>query len=565
MRQLVRAIAALFITSGVASSQTGIPSVVHGLHGDAISFSGDIGTYGELYSMSGRDSRRPSSTARLFFNPTLLFYDAMAVSFNVLLSTEGNSASAHHQINQINQLGIRPQWAWGYANAGDFSEFYTPYTLNGILTRGGSVSINPGLFQFSAIGGYTRRTGLTGGSGNLDRYMYGGRIGVGNSQSFFDIVFLRVRDTPSRFQAVRPDSVVPPDSTQVGTSTASYQDSPQENIVFGMVTSFGLFEGIIDVHAEANASAFTRDMTSSEINQKKVPSVVRGLYRARLSTSADYVYDLKMNLNLSPLVFRMGYRYVGPGYSSLGVASLITDQREMLLGTRFHLSRWSFTFDWTRQNDNLLDQKLHTTIRQTYGGTMSVRPLDVWSMTILGNLLTMRNYAYTDTAAFIRYLILNLGTTHAITFRHGGLLQNGSVSYMYQKSADGNPLRMNNRFASHTATVNGAMELSDAWWMVPSVCLVASRAGIQSWQTVETFSITPRYRAVNGRLMTSLTLGLSRMGSASSLQLNLNANFRLTPSNTITLSIRSTGFSSQDPSNRAYTEQTASLTMSQGL
>ena len=32
-------------------------------------FSGDIGSYGELYSISGQAQRRPPSTGRLYFRP----------------------------------------------------------------------------------------------------------------------------------------------------------------------------------------------------------------------------------------------------------------------------------------------------------------------------------------------------------------------------------------------------------------------------------------------------------------------------------------------------------------
>lgn len=548
-----------------AFSQSGIPSFVQGLHGETISLSGDIGTYGELYSISGRDSRRPSSTARLYFRPTLSFYDAMTVSFNFLLSTEGSSRSAQHQVNQINQLGIRPQWEWGYANAGDFTETFTPTTLNGILLRGGGVTINPGLFRFSAIGGLTRRTGSLEGSGSFDRYIYGGKIGIGDNESFFDIMFVRVRDTPSKFQIVQPDSIPPPDSTQVGTSANPYQDTPQENLVLGIATSFKMFEDVVDFHAEVNGSAFTRDMTSSQIKEEKIPSVISGLYSPRLSTSADYAYNLKMGFNFSPVTFKVGYRYIGPGYNSLGVASLINDQREILAGVGIRFSEWSTAFNWSRQNDNLLGQKLNTTIRQTYSGNVGLRPVDTWSMNFLANVLTMKNYALGDTAALIDFLTLNIGTTQAIIFSREDFVRSGSLSYMFQKSSDGNPLRANNGSLSHTVSSNVTMSAADNVTIIPAVSVVVSRFGIQSWTTIETYALTAQHRALENDLATSLTLGLSRSQSTSSLQTNLTASYRLTQGNTMTLMVRRTGFNSGVASTSDYSEYTASLTVSQRL
>ena len=45
----------------------------------AITLTGEIGAYGALYSMTGRDGRRPSSLGRIFFRPTLTFFDALSL------------------------------------------------------------------------------------------------------------------------------------------------------------------------------------------------------------------------------------------------------------------------------------------------------------------------------------------------------------------------------------------------------------------------------------------------------------------------------------------------------
>lgn len=564
MKRISIAAASLFGHALIAVSQT-IPSVVQGLHGEAISLSGDIGTYGELYSISGRDSRRPPSTARLYFRPTVSFYDAMTLSFNFLLSTEGNSRSFHNQMNQINQFGVNPRWAWGYANAGDFTETFTPYTLNGILIRGGGIAISPGLFRFSAVGGYTRRNGV-GSEGGFDRYLYGGKIGIGrDSESFLDILFVRTRDIPSRFHIIKPDSITPPDSTQVGTVANPYQETPQENLVLGLAGVLKMFDNALALNAEASGSAFTRNMNSTAFSNDKIPSFVSGIFTPRLSSRADYAYTINMRLNFSSVGFRAGYHRIGPGYTSLGVASLITDQREILFGTNLHFSRWSTNFTWTRQNDNLLGQKLNTTIRQTFGGNVSLRPLDVWSVGLLGNILTMRNYAIGDTSALTDFLTLNLGTTHSIMLGREGLLRTGSISYMFQKAVDANPLRTNNRSLSHTLTLNASATPMNNLTIIPSLSIVTSRIGLTTWSSIQTYSITSQYRAFDNALVTSLTIGLSKSESTSSLQMNVTASYRITTSNAVTLMIRKTGFNSGFPTAGNYSEYMASLTVSQRL
>lgn len=553
----------LLVVPLITYSQTGIPSaVLHGLHGDAISLSGDIGSYGELYSISGRDSRRPSSTGRLYLRPTLGFYDAMTLSFNFLLSTEGSSRSAHHQVNQINQFGIRPQWAWGYANGGDFSETFTPNTLNGILVRGAGVTVNPGLFRFSAMGGYTRRAG---GEGRFDRYLYGGKIGIGrDSESYFDILFVRTRDIPSRFQVIQPDSIPAPDSTQVGTSVNPYQETPQENLVVGLVGALKLFENAFSLSGEFSGSAFTRDMNSTTFDNDKIPSFIRGIYTPRLSSNADYAFHVNMNVNLPNVGFKAGYRRIGPGYNSLGVASLLTDQREILLGTNLRFARWSTNFTWTKQNDNLLEQKLHTTIRQTFAGNIGVRPVNEWNASFMVNVLSMRNHASAATE-MVRFLTLGLGTSQSVFFGQDVLFRSASLSYMFQKAADDNPLRSANGSVCHTVTVNSSASPTLDLDVVPAMSIVTSRVGPASWTSIQTYSLTPQYRALDNRLVTSLMIGLSTSESSSSLQLNSTTSYRLTPSNTVTLTIRRTGFNSDVPSTGDYSEYTASLAMSQRL
>ncbi len=564
MKKLILTVAIFFNFCVTGFSQSGFPNFLQGLNGEAVKLSGDIETYGELYSISGRERRRPSSTARLFFRPTLSIYDLMSVSFNFLLSTQGNSRSFQHQINQINQFGIQPKWGWGYANAGDFSEVYSPYTLNGILVRGGSVTINPGLLRFSAIGGYTRRTNTFGGTGKFDRYLYGGKIGVGNKQSFFDVIFLRVRDTPSKFQIVVPDSIPTLDSTQVGTISNDYQDTPQENLVFGIATSLKMLGDAVNLHAEVNGSAYTRDMTSSRINQVKVPSIISSLYTPRLSTNSDYEYNLKMNFNLSPATLRLGYRYIGPGYKSLGVASLITDQREISLGTGVRFSKWSVMLNWSRQNDNLLNQKLSTTVRQAFGSNLMFRPLDIWSMGITGNILTMRNYLNQPTN-LVDFYTLSLGTTHMVILAREGLFRNASLSYVFQKSKDNNPLRSQNGFTSNIITSNVLLVPEENLSIQPSASIVASKIGIQLLAYTETLSTTARYRALANKLIASLTIGLTRYKSVASLQTNLSAFYRLTDFNTITVSLRRNGFQTYNKYGVDYSEYIASITMTQKL
>ena len=166
---------------------------------------GDIGAYSELYSISGRDKRRPSATGRIYFRPTLHLFNLIDIPFEFLISTEGSSARQN-----INQFGINPTWSWGNLHLGDFNESFSNYSLGGINIRGAGLTITPGQFSLSVVGGYTQRAVQGGASnGSYDRYLYGAKIGLGKSSgSNFNLLFLRVRDKPSSLPSAAPSITV---------------------------------------------------------------------------------------------------------------------------------------------------------------------------------------------------------------------------------------------------------------------------------------------------------------------------------------------------------------------
>ena len=61
MRSLWFAILLLLISASELFSQSGVPSVVAVVRGEAMGLIGEIGSYGEYVSISGRDAGRPSS------------------------------------------------------------------------------------------------------------------------------------------------------------------------------------------------------------------------------------------------------------------------------------------------------------------------------------------------------------------------------------------------------------------------------------------------------------------------------------------------------------------------
>ena len=639
-------------TASIAPSDTGRESFWQ----KNVKFGGEIGAYGELYSISGRDRRRPASTGRLYFRPSITLFDAFSMSFDFLLSTEGSSARQN-----INQLGLNPSWSWGSAHIGDFTETYTPRTFNGVLVRGGGISINPGIFRFSAFGGVSKRA-VPGGAedGSYDRTIYGGRIGIGKEGgSFIDLTFLRVRDNPSsisnslrvlvpngsemwttgstktiqwnpgdvtgkvkieisrdggpyqvllgldstantgsaawsvtgpltsqafiRITSVADttirdasdapftiDNVPRPDSTQVvaPSAAAPFAVTPQENLVTSLSWNLRLFENALTWKSEISGSVYTRDMRAAELHNADIPAFVTNLYKPRVSTRVDYAASTELNLNLSSFSAKAGYKYLGPGYTSLGVASLLTDQQEFSLGTSLRFTSWSLTLDGARQNDNLINQKLYTTTRNRASGSLNVRPVNVWSMTLLGSYLTMENDASNDTMR-VAFSNLMLGTNQMVMFGPQAVVQTIALSYMYQTSGDDNPLRKSSSNSSNSANLSAIVSPGSTFGLTPSLGIVSSTFYApdsamvlhEKSTTTTTYALAAQYRALENKLVTSLSFGASAVESSKSYQSSLTSSYQFTTADVVSLSVRATNFRGASGPGGTYDEYVASLTV----
>ncbi len=570
-----------------------------------VSITGDAGVYGELYGISGIAGRRPPSSARLYFRPTVTLFNSFSMSFDFLLSTEGSSARQN-----INQLGINPSWGWGSAHLGDFTDMFTPFTFDGIMVRGAGINLDPGLFRFSAIGGYTQRAVDGGaGTGSFSRYMYGARLGVGKQEgSYFDLMFLRTRDVPSSLSQPQPtiaivapngndswpignienirwgssgitgnvrielsrdggatyevlfDSVAntgaqpwvvtgPPtvqaiiritsleDSVsdvsdfpfsigvgvadQQGTSPGAvvntYAVTPEENLVLGADGRLALFGNAVTLSAEVDASAYTRDMRAPTIDSLGLPSALTGLFAPRTSSRADYAYNTQLAVNLSSFSAQLGYKYVGPGYTSLGVASLLPDDRQFTLATMFRVSAVSVNVNAGREYDNLLGQKSYTTTRNNIGGNVSLRASDNWMLSFMGSYLSMANDASNDTM-LVDYSTFMAGLSQMFFVAGGGAFQSATLSYIYQTSADGNPLRQNSGLLSHSLNSSAVFGVMSNLSLIPSISLIYSDIGETGWSSTQTYSISTQHRALNNRLTTALSLGTSLLTGSHSIQ-----------------------------------------------
>jgi len=516
-----------------------------------ISIGGVMGTHGEANAIRGVDRRRPPATARLYFRPTLSVYEKLTLDFDFMISTE-NQAFRSAARQSLNQYAIHPKWAWGQAHIGDFTDSYSPLTFNGVRVRGAGFTVWRGPLRFSSFGGRSQRA-VPGGAttGRFERNMFGGRIGVGDPRAAsLDLIFIRARDDASSLQLPEdtipfidnlPDTAFVEDTLSIGVVANPYAVTPHENVVVGLAGALKLFDDKLQLRGELTGSGHTRDVRSDEIESEEVlseiPGIVQSVITPRVSTTADYAYTLEATARLDKLTTKATLRNIGPGYMSMGVASVMSDQRSAQLNTSLRFRRWNIKFDGMRQRDNLIGQKTFTTSRTRVGTAVALRPSRTWTSSFRVNYAGLGNDATTE-EHWISYSTWLLGSNQTFTLSRRGLFRSASLAYTYRVSGDENPLRNQSEAESHTVNARLLVGLTGNINLTPSLGVVRSQFGGAGWTTRQTYSLAAQLRAARGKWATSLALGRAQVNQTNSLQATLTSRYQLNRSETVTLVAR---------------------------
>lgn len=549
-----------FSQSDTTTSQGGESSVISTVQ-SWIKISGEAGTYGEVYSISGMSSRRPPTTGRIFIRPVLTILDNFNLAFDFFLSTEGSAAK-----QQMDQIGIHPAWSWGQAHIGDFSQDFSRYTLSGITIRGGGFEINPGIFRLQIVGGQSQRMVDNGPyESAYARYLVGMKIGIGKSESsFFDINIVRSRDDLSsisrdKFMSFQKDSVQV-DSGYISKVDTIYSGvTPQENLIVGTNFQLKLFSGMIQLRGEAAGSVYTKDMYSQNFKIEKMPEIVGEIYTAKLSSNLDYAYNADLIFQERTVNAKIGYRLIGPGYTSLGLPSLINDKKIIDGGLGLNLFQGTLIIQtkYGRQTDNVVKQKLFTITRNEFAVTTSIRPVREVMLTVNFVNNSFENDNTNDTLK-----LSNLNNAYNFTGTYQFALFNLNhivlASYAYQVYKDKNILRLNNNVNSQNVMINFSTMISQDWTV--STGFQLNTVSVQT-QNNSTLGLSARVtnKMFSNRLNNSLSYSFNSSSASTSNNFQIQSMFSLDQSNSIALSVRTNIFSGKAPMKYNFVENVGSL------
>lgn len=510
-------------------------------------FTGEVSSYFESYGISGRDSRRPDYTGRVFFRPSLQIY-GLSLGAQVWYSTEEERTR-----QSLNRYSFDPTWKWGSAHVGDFAPSLTRFTLSGLQIRGAQLSLRFPLLRLSVVGGQSQREVLASTVNSaLERRLWAVQLGFGKEgRTFLDFTFMRSKDRPGE----DIPSVLNPGSAQTQSRL-----TPQENVVGAVTMGLQLFKGRVSLKGEVAGSLFSQNTESGEPNVA-VPQTIRRVFKVRLSSRFDYAYIVESRFDIRPLLFTVGYQYIGPGYASHGLPTLINDRKALIFSGALNLGRGKYVLRANTQlaQDNLTQQKRFETQRDRYTVSFDARPTAKFSSGINIGVNSVANDATSDTFR-IEYQALTLDARLSYQL---GLWNRRSVlsaSYGHHVSQDDNPLRVGSEQTTRQIRGDLSTELSSSLTLSPRVAIsTTSRPIIGSYRIVSS-GLALSHRSNKFRSNASLNLNQSR--GARTLMLMGTSAYQFTRTDAITLNIRLTSLQGKTGILKDYREHLVSLAYS---
>jgi hypothetical protein len=441
-----------------------------------ITFTGSAETGGELYGVQGIQARRPGSSWRVAMRPQVTLFGAVSGGLELLLTNEGNAFRQN-----MNQIGFNPRFGWATLHLGDFTQAYTDYTVSGIRVRGAGMTLTPGWFRFAVQGGQTQRPVFAGAEGNVyQRVLVAGKMGVGHDdRHFLDLHVVKAQDLIGRVE--RNLTVI--DSTLLDTlPSGAFRPQigtrPQENLVTSVTGQLRLLDGAFTLRGEGSAA-----LTNNDLAAERIDSVVagparflRGLQPLRLSSSGDVAYKVDAAWQQRRLRVRTQYEWVGPGYTSLGLAYLIADRRSLGgdVSTQVLGDRLTLQGQLRRQNDNLLDQRATTTTRDLFGGAVLMRITDRLNAGVNATLNTIGNTAVVDTFV-VDVRALAAAATLSWQSEWWGRKTTLSGTLAQQTSTDGNVVTNVPDVSATNLNVTVQTNVTDRFSVAPSLAFVRAK------------------------------------------------------------------------------------------
>jgi hypothetical protein len=515
---------------------------------DAFQVRGMVGFSADGYTSTGIGGRRAPVAGQAFAATSFSLW-GMETGFNLAYSTDGDI----HLRQSMNRIGLDFNTRLGRVAAGDVVPSFSRYSISGLQLRGGMVDLNPGTFNVGLAGGRSNRaTGLTDGfvsargvGETLEQWLYAARLGVDNRRgSYFNMTGVLGRDAAS---GIEPTSSV----------------APAENTTLSTDAGIVLLNGRVTLQAQLAGSAFTRDVRMAEAELDVLPFFFEPFFTSRAGSRFDLAGEGSVRLNLDAFSLTASFDRVQPGFYSMGLPHLRSDQQSFRVQPRIRLldRRVNLGLTYGQARNNLLGAGLSTFQRTQMAGSLQARVSQ--AVMLSGNYSVHANEnqpsagAPDPQMAHQKHLIHNLSLTPVLTLQRGSSLHNLVFSGSYQTMLDRSSAVVNGTrdgfgFESYAGTLSYNLSLASGLAFSAMANAFQNNRGTRQMR-VAGVNVGSGYGFFERALRIDLMLGLSATSAgigdgvpalrASQWTSTANATYRLPNGNSVRASVR--GFANQ--------------------
>jgi len=536
------------LTPSAGNAQTN--PVVEGSDIRPFTINGSVGFISEGYAVNGIEARRPAATAQVFANTSFSIFGFRS-GLNLRYSTE--SSKLRQSMNQFNFHGT---WKWITLSAGTVSPSFSRFGLSGTTIDGGLLELNPGKWIFSFTGGRSNRAVQPSAKSGFrqaayEQWLYAGKVGYGKSGGphFHLSVMYASDDTTSLDNPVNV--------------------KPAQNLNITPDFGIALFHNVLKIQGLATISAFTRDLKAPTVptDNTPIPAFATSIFTPHIGSRVDYATDLSGDLNLDVFRMKVNYQRIQPGFASLGISRIRSDQEQIRVQPQaFLLNRkLRVGLKLAQTRDNLLQNRISTQLRRQAGVNIQSQLSKMLLLNTTYSYMINHTKPENDSpeaqaleqkqmsnSIMVQptYTLLVGQTAHSISL--AGSYETLTNKYPGSSSSSG----QSNNFTNINTTLNYSVSLPSGLMLNASGNYLISDAGATKTSNVG-LNFGTGYSFFEQKLMVNLNIGLSQnnidrkqLGQSADTtaastsvvaqqgNVNLSATYRLPNSDNIRLTIR---------------------------
>ena len=403
-----------------------------------LTFSGSFDATAIFYAADGIPNRYLPFNYVITGSPVVSLY-GVQIPFSFIIGKQQSSFT-----QPFNQFGLSPSYKWITVHAGYRNLTWSPLTLGGHTFLGAAIELNPGKLRLGAMYGQLNKAtaldttqSLYFSNFNYRRKGMALRVGYGTDQNFFDLIALKAKDEEGSLKGTHKGMA---DSLGV---------APAENIVTGYNMRISLYKNRITFESDGALSLYTHNINAPPVQDSAYEKDIQRVSDfVKVNTSSELYGAIQASLRYKSKYFsiRLQYRYIEPGYQSMGAYFLNNDLENYTIAPAFTAWKNKVRFSGSLgfQRDDLSSNKRAKAKKVIGSANLS---LDLTQQ--LGIDMGFSNYSVNQTVKTIRFAdslkVVQSSRQFSFiprySFSNGNLLHNITLAANLSQAKELNPVR----------------------------------------------------------------------------------------------------------------------------